>query len=300
MKDGVLVHIDSVESGLACGCVCSVCSSPLLARKGKKNIHHFSHNGDSNCNPETVLHWLGKQLLFNRIKQCIDNQTGLSFERQCNCCNSTHPGKLTKDAASVRLEYSLGSIRPDITIFDSSGRPRIALEVVVSHPPEPETIEYCNKKKIYLFTANLKNENDLSELEHGLPRFNGYFDYCLTHKKCPKCGIFSSKKFVYVNDIECRECHKLTKFAIFCTDIGRFGTHHFSEKDFIVAKERGTILFPVYDEKTGAEFTESFCSHCGEYSGNVPIHHFINDLPTEDDNKVFTGYYCTNCKNHFE
>ena len=299
MRVDTLVHIDSVESGLACGCICPVCSSSLLARKGKKNIHHFSHSGDSNCNPETVLHWLGKQFLFNRIKKSIDSKTELSFEWKCNHCYDAHKRNLTKKAASVLLEYNLGPIRPDITIFDSSGKPRIVVEVVVSHPPDPEAIDYCNKNNIYMMQVNLKNEKDLYSLEHEILNFNSSLDYCPEQKRCPKCGEFGTKKYVQVINIECWQCHRTMRLATFRSIDSWYGARDFSDKDSIVARELGAIVKLKYSTTAREKYLASCCIHCGEFSGDFFLHDYYNDLDEQKDSNNFTGYYCIDCEHHF-
>ena len=38
-----LVHIDEVERGLACNCICPCCEQRMIANKGEKNQHYFSH-----------------------------------------------------------------------------------------------------------------------------------------------------------------------------------------------------------------------------------------------------------------
>lgn len=40
---GKLVRIDQVPKGLSCNCYCPICKSPLIAKKGEKLHHHFSH-----------------------------------------------------------------------------------------------------------------------------------------------------------------------------------------------------------------------------------------------------------------
>ena len=40
LKNGNLISIDEVESGLKCNCFCPVCNSQLVARKGKERVHH--------------------------------------------------------------------------------------------------------------------------------------------------------------------------------------------------------------------------------------------------------------------
>lgn len=63
--NGVLVHVDYVPKGKACGCFCPSCGKPLYARKGVVRAHHFSHAYDHNCKGayETVLHLLAKEIL---------------------------------------------------------------------------------------------------------------------------------------------------------------------------------------------------------------------------------------------
>lgn len=40
---GSPVHIDSLglERGLACGCTCPSCGTPLVARQGDERVHHI-------------------------------------------------------------------------------------------------------------------------------------------------------------------------------------------------------------------------------------------------------------------
>ena len=68
LKDNLLIHVDNVENGLACGCICANCKSPLIARnRGKKDrAHHFAHHNSDECVGalETALHLLAKQVFF--------------------------------------------------------------------------------------------------------------------------------------------------------------------------------------------------------------------------------------------
>lgn len=46
---GELVSIESVQSGLACVCVCAACEKPMEARKGSIRRHHFAHVSNYDC-----------------------------------------------------------------------------------------------------------------------------------------------------------------------------------------------------------------------------------------------------------
>lgn len=64
LKDNMLTVIDMVPSGLACNCNCPGCGEPLVAKKGTKMIHHFSHKSGKNCSSslETALHLKAKEI----------------------------------------------------------------------------------------------------------------------------------------------------------------------------------------------------------------------------------------------
>ncbi len=49
LQNGKLVHISVAERGLKCNCICPSCKVPLVARKGKINIHHFAHHNTEEC-----------------------------------------------------------------------------------------------------------------------------------------------------------------------------------------------------------------------------------------------------------
>jgi len=70
--EGRTVSIADVPSGLACNCTCPGCGEPLVAKKGKKLDHHFSHKSDSDCASgyETSLH-LAVKTILQRTKQIM-------------------------------------------------------------------------------------------------------------------------------------------------------------------------------------------------------------------------------------
>lgn len=60
-----LVSIASVLKGKECGLVCPECEKPLIAKKGKKNQHHFAHYRGEDCPGArmSALHRLAQELL---------------------------------------------------------------------------------------------------------------------------------------------------------------------------------------------------------------------------------------------
>jgi len=65
LREGRVIEIHEVESGLKCNCTCSVCGHRLVAKKGNLTKHHFAHYEGSECSKaiETYLHIAAKDFL---------------------------------------------------------------------------------------------------------------------------------------------------------------------------------------------------------------------------------------------
>lgn len=65
LRDGKLVSIRQVQSGLQPDCRCPACGSSLVAKKGAIRQHHFAHVSGDSCESaaETALHLLAKQAI---------------------------------------------------------------------------------------------------------------------------------------------------------------------------------------------------------------------------------------------
>lgn len=140
----ILRHIDSVENGLKCNCVCSGCGDRLVAKNngihGTK--HHFAHytkDENNNC-LMTQLHivaqhfFLESQPLFLppvsfRYKGKILDQS----EVQANVHNANLETRVGKYIADVFLDTNVGGI---------------IIEVFVTHGNDPEKTIYYQQNKI--------------------------------------------------------------------------------------------------------------------------------------------------------
>jgi len=139
LRDGVLVEVSEVESGLACSCVCPSCGGPLQARKGKVRSHYFAHDPsgvEHECVSafETSIHLMAKEILKEEgsllLPELVLNRTA---EDQFGM---THTEELLVEEASksvferVELEKRLHDIRPDIIAYTESGP--LLVEVAVT------------------------------------------------------------------------------------------------------------------------------------------------------------------------
>ncbi len=90
LRNGKIVSVDEVDSGLACDCLCPACHQPLVAKKGAIKAHHFSHavnnsiSRDHNANSaelysapdcpyalETAIHLMSKQIIKDECRMTL-------------------------------------------------------------------------------------------------------------------------------------------------------------------------------------------------------------------------------------
>ncbi len=168
LKDGVLVHVSDVMSGLKCGCFCPACSGKLQANKGTKRIHYFSHDPLSNTEEcksafETSIHLMAKQILEKNknaifplleLSMSMEDDVGIEHTEKINVTTKTR-----RNFINVVLEKRLGDIRPDIIAYTSS-QVSILIEIAVTHFSNAE------KKKIIRDLGLYAIEIDLSKINY--------------------------------------------------------------------------------------------------------------------------------------
>jgi len=126
LLNGNVVHVDEVEGGLSCGCLCPQCNKPLMARQGDIREHHFAHASGQECHEayETAIHLMCKEIL-SRAK---------TFRLPDPDPFSTKPVYMNID--TVEVEKTIEDIRPDIIAYDN-GVPLI-IEIYVWHRTDRE------------------------------------------------------------------------------------------------------------------------------------------------------------------
>jgi hypothetical protein len=135
-----LAHDQLRPEGLAC----VGCGARLLLRAGERNAAHFAHYDATQCtSPETALHRAAKRIIADSINSSRRQEWRYAAGWQCGLCKAArHTNLAAASVGGAVLERNLGPVQPDIAILDTAGRPRLAVEVVVTHPPEPETLAW--------------------------------------------------------------------------------------------------------------------------------------------------------------
>ena len=165
--EGHVVSIADVPSGLACNCTCPGCGEPLIAKKGKKRSHHFSHSNDSDCSAgyESSLH-LAVKMILERKKQmmlpdCVAqhapkerqvfDEAGLRTVSELGFSYLEHDPRLTWKYADQfdrhHARNGYGVVRGGLVTFD-----RIAVEQREGNVI-PDLIGYIKDKFIYIEVA---------------------------------------------------------------------------------------------------------------------------------------------------
>lgn len=141
--DGRLTHVRDVPRGKACGLVCPSCNVPLVARKGVVKQHHLAHPpGHPNC--EGWLHSTAKLLLYQRITDAIAASAPLPIRWSCKSGKGHTQtidllGKRILNSAGIEQYLPDFKVRPDIVCM-AGDAPKVLIEVVDSHAPEPPVI----------------------------------------------------------------------------------------------------------------------------------------------------------------
>lgn len=132
LKADKWMHISRVPSGKICGCHCPACGAALIAKKGKRNQHHFAHAHGQVCTSalETTLHRLAKAVLVH--KKSIYTPPLEAYRAK------VLRGGVQESFVSAKEEVSLKHLRVDVLL--QRGQQRLAVEIKVSHA--------CSSQKI--------------------------------------------------------------------------------------------------------------------------------------------------------
>lgn len=147
-----LVHIDEVEKGLACNCLCPHCKSQLIAKKGEHRVKHFAHYKLADCDhgTETALHLMAKDIIEKTRTVFVPFVPKTEYDL------STNGRVMTFERAVIEKQLS-SDIRGDVVLFN--GESFLNVEIKVTH-------EVDTQKTIDLFNLGIPTiEIDLSDLK---------------------------------------------------------------------------------------------------------------------------------------
>jgi hypothetical protein len=128
IKDGSLVHISEVPSGLKCSCTCPCCRDSLIAKKGRIKAHHFAHvHDDCGYGVQTALHLMAKDIIAQEKKIMIPPIVLSNFDVK----NGPYKPAQLINVDFVEIEKHYDQIVPDIVV--TVGRRKLFVEIKVTH-----------------------------------------------------------------------------------------------------------------------------------------------------------------------
>lgn len=297
---GNLVHIDNAHKGETYKCpkcdeVLSLNISKIPEGQKYHRRNYFSHPKgypDNQC-AESFLHKLFKKRAADCIQKKIDKgDNEFLFTWQCQECGKEHVRNMLRVAKSVRIEYDLGICKPDIALLDENGKVVVVIEIVVTHKPEPEAVEYYKEKRIGCLQINVSDFEDCENVDYKLTHPD-YVNLCPT-PNCKRCGQKMSRAKMVIVNSTCWRCGRDMKIAMIDTDF--YGqiifTDSFTEKEIKLANENGAYVKMNYSNQMKESYFANTCKYCNAFVGQHHIHDYY-DLKHELE--LDLGYKCYNC-----
>ncbi|USK69189.1 competence protein CoiA family protein [Peribacillus asahii] len=223
LKNGKIVYISDVESGLKCNCVCPSCNGQLIAKKGSRKNHHFAHYNSEECSHglETALHFVAKEIINKRKKFRIPNVI-LPFgirKKERVFRNSAYI-----NISNVRLEYKLEGVVPDI-LANINGT-LLIIEIKVTHGIDSVKLEKLKSLNISTIEINLSRHSRsfnpvefekiiIDEVENKKWIFNKRVEEETVRiiNSCQKVRVYGRRKFIvgcplFTSEINFTDCQK--------------------------------------------------------------------------------------------
>ena len=287
---GHLVHIDNARKGERY--TCPTCGAELTLKiskipEGEKyhRPNHFAHKvtTDNNCS-ESFLHKLFKEKTTDFIRaKMVNKENVLQFEWDCEKCREHHIGNLLKKAVIVREEYDMQCCRPDIALLDNANNVKIVIEVVVTHEPTPEVIQFYDDNRIACLQIRLISFDDCNNIEYKLTHPD-VVNLC-PNPICEECGHALNRAILVTKKVFCSICHTELRYPIIIKgNEFVYRPSEFTKNEIGIANKLGANIVKSYKGNA-----INRCIRCNSYIGCFPT-----DGPYEKEE--FIGYKCLNCE----
>jgi hypothetical protein len=186
LKGHLLISVDKVDQGLSCGCTCPACGGLLIAKKGRKQVHHFAHYRNTECKGalETVLHLKAKEILFQSRSIVLPP---VFLHRQTTPLYRARLIHFDK----AQLEQGMNGVVPDVILI--AGSKQIIVEVMVSHGTDIRKLKKLRGLGIPAIEVNvIQMYNNIAE--QGKLLTSALFEKKLIHEVRYKSWLFNTKK----------------------------------------------------------------------------------------------------------
>lgn len=138
-SSGRMIHINDSARGKKCNCVCPDCGGAVIARQGEVNAWCFSHAVDANCNGESVLHRVAKQIFedcaLNGDFIVLPAMNGSAYAKDYRGRLIEEEWIIPSKEKSIQFAKQEVSVRSDLRsdILAVIGTSNVAIEICVTH-----------------------------------------------------------------------------------------------------------------------------------------------------------------------
>lgn len=192
-RDGRLYGVDEVRSGLACNCLCPACKAPLIAKKGRKVRHHFSHHQRESCTwaNETALHLLAKSLLQ---RAAFLTTPAVRIPRYAEALYPVQVQSIRR----VWCERRYGQQRPDLAVILSNGQ-WLNIEIAVTHFTPAKKIAFYRKRH---WNAIEIDCSDLIDYPQNREAFTWHLQQRLLHGADYKKWLYHHQQALFLRKLQ--------------------------------------------------------------------------------------------------
>lgn len=255
---------------------------------------HFRHSHNNpNCTVdnaiiagESIYHADFKKLLFDEIKRHTENRLPLYIELICGECRGVYNRNLLRQDIHTEIEYQNGDYRPDIALIDVNNKVYTVLEIVVSHSPEFDYLNFLESNNIKLLKFELNIEKPF---DYWVYKYIGNdsilrpssisfvdFDFC-NKPRCKTCGSHLRDAVMSIFNRGCWYCgryylhsviyHHDNEYGVVCT-----GPEDFTLDEIEFARSKGVIIEWRYSQTIRDYYYAMVCPFCNRIRGQFFLH----------------------------
>ena len=258
----------------------------------------------------------------------LDNLGGsLEAAANCNQCPEELSINLVEGIADIQREKRVGTVWPDLSLFDRHGDPVTFIEVVDSHAPKRNVHEYALSSGIEVVEVHLRAERGFTGR-----RRNKALDASLTVKArlrelaaeriqidahnllcrkppCKECGTPLPLRTVVISTTDCWKCDQNVRVATGNKDGEGLQPDSFTEEELEFARQNGVTLDRRFSATARHKYLANICTTCDQIQGNWflymdPFHDRFNLFETARSNygpcDSCSTYYCMTHGEYFD
>ena len=204
----------------------------------------------------------------------------------CNECREELIINLVENVATVERNKSVGTVRPDLSMFDIDGNPIRFIEIADKHIPESNVHEYAvgNNIEVVEFHLNAPREfvgerrnraldaslnvkarlDDLAAKRLNIDAHN----LLCQRPKCIDCSTPLPLRTVAVSLKDCWNCEQNIKVATGYKDGQALEQDEFTKEELDFVRDSGVTLERRFSATVGAKYLANVCTSCDQIQGN--------------------------------